>query len=155
MNCVYVVLHCGILRCGLHLKKMKIMFLKLLNSLHNGISSAIDSIQQNEEFTKGIIEKVASINFLETLDFVEKNENMIPKSDIIRSTILTLNDASNDYFLSEADNKNAVFINSVINNIDAEKAIDAFEPIVKFIPFGSVILFVLKAILKFKKFGNG
>ena len=36
-----------------------------------------------------------------------------------------------------------------------QKAIDAFEPIVKFIPFGSVILFILKAIVKFKKFGNG
>ena len=80
---------------------------------------------------------------------------MIPQSEIVRSTILTLNDASNEYFLSDESNKNKVFINSIIDNIDAEKAIDAFEPIVKFIPFGSVILFILKAIVKFKKFGNG
>jgi len=131
------------------------MFGKLKSLANSGISSALNSLQNNEEFVSSIIDKVVSINFLETLDFVEKNENMIPQSEIVRSTILTLNDASNEYFLSDESNKNKVFINSIIDNIDAEKAIDAFEPIVKFIPFGSVILFILKAIVKFKKFGNG
>ena len=128
------------------------MFGKLKSLASSGISSALNALQNNEEFVSTIIDKVVSINFLETLDFVDKNENLIPQSEIVRSTILTLNDASNDYFLSEDNNKNSVFINSIINNIDAEKAIDAFEPIVKFIPFGSVILFILKAIVKFKKF---
>ena len=131
------------------------MFGKLKSLANSGISSALNSLQNNEEFVSSIIDKVVSINFLETLDFVEKNENMIPQSEIVRSTILTLIDASNEYFLSDESNKNKVFINSIIDNIDAEKAIDAFEPIVKFIPFGSVILFILKAIVKFKKFGNG
>jgi mannitol-1-phosphate/altronate dehydrogenase len=131
------------------------MFGKLKSLANSGISSALNALQNNEEFVSSIIDKVVSINFLETLDFVEKNENMIPQSEIVRSTILTLNDASNEYFLSDESNKNKVFINSIIDNIDAEKAIDAFEPIVKFIPFGSVILFILKAIVKFKKFGNG
>ena len=131
------------------------MFGKLKSLANSGISSALNALQNNEEFVSSIIVKVVSINFLETLDFVEKNENMIPQSEIVRSTILTLNDASNEYFLSDESNKNKVFINSIIDNIDAEKAIDAFEPIVKFIPFGSVILFILKAIVKFKKFGNG
>ncbi len=131
------------------------MFGKLKSLANSGISSALNSLQNNEEFVSSIIDKVVSINFLETLDFVEKNENMIPQSEIVRSTILTLNDASNEYFLSDESNKNKVFINSIIDNIDAEKAIDAFEPIVKFIPFGIVILFILKAIVKFKKFGNG
>ena len=130
------------------------MFGKLKSLANSGISSALNSLQNNEEFVSSIIDKVVSINFLETLDFVEKNENMIPQSEIVRSTILTLNDASNEYFLSDESNKNKVFINSIIDNIDAEKAIDAFEPIVKFIPFGSVILFILKAIVKFKKFGR-
>ena len=128
------------------------MFGKLKSLANSGISSALNALQNNEEFVSSIIDKVVSINFLETLDFVEKNENMIPQSEIVRSTILTLNDASNEYFLSDESNKNKVFINSIIDNIDAEKAIDAFEPIVKFIPFGSVILFILKAIVKFKKF---
>ena len=128
------------------------MFGKLKSLASSGISSALNALQNNEEFVSTIIDKVVSINFLETLDFVDKNENLIPQSEIVRSTILTLNDASNDYFLSEDNNKNSVFINSIINNIDAEKAIDAFEPIVKFILFGSVILFILKAIVKFKKF---
>ena len=131
------------------------MFGKLKSLANSGISSALNALQNNEEFVSSIIDKVVSINFLETLDFVEKNENMIPQSEIVRSTILTLNDASNEYFLSDESNKNKVFINPIIDNIDAEKAIDAFEPIVKFIPFGSVILFILKAIVKFKKFGNG
>ena len=131
------------------------MFGKLKSLANSGISSALNALQNNEEFVSSIIDKVVSINFLETLDFVEKNENMIPQSEIVRSTILTFNDASNEYFLSDESNKNKVFINSIIDNIDAEKAIDAFEPIVKFIPFGSVILFILKAIVKFKKFGNG
>ena len=131
------------------------MFGKLKSLANSGISSALNALQNNEEFVSSIIDKVVSINFLETLDFVEKNENMIPQSEIVRSTILTLNDASNEYFLSDESNKNKVFINSIIDNIVAEKAIDAFEPIVKFIPFGSVILFILKAIVKFKKFGNG
>ena len=131
------------------------MFGKLKSLANSGISSALNALQNNEEFVSSIIDKVVSINFLETLDFVEKNENMIPQSEIVRSTILTLNDASNEYFLSDESNKNKVFINSIIDNIDAEKAIDAFEPIVKFIPFGRVILFILKAIVKFKKFGNG
>lgn len=131
------------------------MFGKLKSLANSGISSALNALQNNEEFVSSIIDKVVSINFLETLDFVEKNENIIPQSEIVRSTILTLNDASNEYFLSDESNKNKVFINSIIDNIDAEKAIDAFEPIVKFIPFGSVILFILKAIVKFKKFGNG
>ena len=131
------------------------MFGKLKSLANSGISSALNALQNNEEFVSSIIDKVVSINFLETLDFVEKNENMIPQSEIVRSTILTLNDASNEYFLSDESNKNKVFINSIIDNIDAEKAIDAFELIVKFIPFGSVILFILKAIVKFKKFGNG
>jgi mannitol-1-phosphate/altronate dehydrogenase len=131
------------------------MFGKLKSLANSGISSALNALQNNEEFVSSIIDKVVSINFLETLDFVEKNENMIPQSEIVRSTILTLNDASNEYFLSDESNKNKVFINSIIDNIDAQKAIDAFEPIVKFIPFGSVILFILKAIVKFKKFGNG
>ena len=131
------------------------MFGKLKSLANSGISSALNALQNNEEFVSSIIDKVVSINFLETLDFVEKNENMIPQSEIVRSTILTLNDASNEYFLSDESNKNKVFINSIIDNIDAEKEIDAFEPIVKFIPFGSVILFILKAIVKFKKFGNG
>ena len=128
------------------------MFGKLKSLASSGISSALNALQNNEVFVSTIIDMVVSINFLETLDFVDKNENLIPQSEIVRSTILTLNDASNDYFLSEDNNKNSVFINSIINNIDAEKAIDAFEPIVKFIPFGSVILFILKAIVKFKKF---
>lgn len=131
------------------------MFGKLKSLANSGISSALNALQNNEELVSSIIDKVVSINFFETLDFVEKNENMIPQSEIVRSTILTLNDASNEYFLSDESNKNKVFINSIIDNIDAEKAIDAFEPIVKFIPFGSVILFILKAIVKFKKFGNG
>ena len=131
------------------------MFGKLKSLANSGISSALNALQNNEEFVNTIIDKVVSINFLDTLEFVEKNENMIPQSEIVRSTVLTLNDASNDYFLSDESDKNKVFVNSIIDNIDAEKAINAFEPIVKFIPFGNVILFILKTILKFKKFGNG
>ena len=128
------------------------MFGKLKSLANSGISSALNALQNNEEFVNTIIDKVLSINFLDTLEFVEKNENMIPQSEIVRSTVLTLNDASNDYFLSDESDKNKVFANSIIDNIDAEKAINAFEPIVKFIPFGNVILFILKTILKFKKF---
>ena len=44
------------------------MFGKLKSLANSGISSALNALQNNEEFVSSIIDKVVSINFLETLN---------------------------------------------------------------------------------------
>ena len=127
------------------------MFGKLKSLANSGIQSAISSISNNEEITTNIVEKIVSIDYLEAIEFINQNESMIPQSEIILSTLLTLNNASNEYhFKDENQNTNQYFLTSLVNNIDAQKTVVALEPVVKLIPFGGIILFVLKMIVKFK-----
>uniref|UniRef100_UPI00404906AE hypothetical protein n=1 Tax=Flavobacterium sp. TaxID=239 RepID=UPI00404906AE len=129
------------------------MFNKLKSLANTGIQSAITSIQNNEQLTNSIIEKIILIDFEKAEEFVINNEAVIPQSEIIKSTLRVLSQASNDYRVSETDNlqiRNKFFLNTLVNNIDAQKTVNALEPIANIIPFGGTILFVLKMILKYK-----
>jgi hypothetical protein len=100
----------------------------------------------------GIVEKIVSIDYLKAIEFINKKESMIPGAEIILATLVTLNNASNEYRSSKEDkNKNQQFLTSVVNNIDHGKTIAALKPVVRLIPYGGVLLFVLEMIVKFKR----
>ncbi|MDR2425414.1 MAG: hypothetical protein LBD59_11965 [Prevotellaceae bacterium] len=128
------------------------MSLNKLKSLANSkVQSTISSIQNNEDITTGIVEKIVSIDYLKAIEFINQKKFLILKSEIILSALTTLHNASNKYRSTEdAQNKDQLFLTAVTNNIDAEQTIAAIEPVVKLIPYGTLILFALKMSVKFK-----
>jgi|LSQX01.2.fsa_nt_gb hypothetical protein len=113
--------------------------------------SAFEKIKSIGEIKSVIIEKVVSVDYTKVLDHLNSNKSTYPRTDLLISTIETLQEAAEIYKTSESPCKENDFMLYLVTNIDPEKVINELEPISNFIPMGNLILMILKYLLKYKK----
>ena len=115
------------------------------------INLVYDKVKSVGEIKSAIIGYVFSIDYSFILDHLNNNKNNYPMSDLIISTVETFIEAGEIYKTSESICKDRDFIIYMVTNIDPEKVINELEPIVSLVPWGGVILLVLKLLIKLNK----
>jgi hypothetical protein len=97
-----------------------------------------------------IIKQAANINYnviSSSIKALDKGGS-IPQSIIL--SIDLLQKATDEYNRSENPNRDDEFLNYLINNIDAGLVLETLAPFIKQIPYGGIIVMVLKLIVKYK-----
>ena len=111
-------------------------------------TAAIDSMKEVELKTL-IVKSVVSINYGQVNKLLKGSRFIkgicIPQIAI--SAVNTLETAVGHYNESLSKNKDDEFIDELVSGINACKVLDAIKPIAKFIPFGGMIIKVLKLLL--------
>jgi hypothetical protein len=111
-----------------------------------------DKVTNNlkNELKPQIIKQATSINYSAISSALKLLDKMhsVPKSVI--DSIDLLQNAANEYKQSDKPDRDDEFLNYLVNNVDAKLILTSIEPIVKLIPFGEIIVLLLKLIIKYK-----
>lgn len=113
-------------------------------------NGALEKIKNVGEIKTAIIGKVVSVDYGIVLEHLNSNKNTYPRTDLLISTVATLQEAAEIYKASDSPCKENDFMLYLVTNIDPEKVINELEPIATLIPMGSLILMILKLLLKYK-----
>ena len=114
-------------------------------------NNALDKIKSIGDIKAAIVGKVVSIDYSPVIEHLTQNKNAYPGADILISSVNTVKEAAKAYTTSGSKCKESDFLLHLASNIDPEKVIKELEPIASLIPMGSIILLILKLLLKFKK----
>lgn len=98
-----------------------------------------------------IIGQAASVNYDGIATVVASVSDKFPEVKGIIPAILILKEASNNYNLSESENKDEEFINFLIDNTDIEKIIENISPLIEYIPNGKYIIMIFRFVVKLIK----
>lgn len=109
----------------------------------------MDNLKEKVANSKPIlIGYVSGINYDKAISSVEKIGGQYPETIGILHVLKT---ESSSYNASNAANREDVFINNVINNIDPQKVLEEIKPIADYIPHGNHIVMLLRYLIKKKK----
>lgn len=126
----------------------------LFDNIKKIASDTVDSVnntfQQSEGIKPMLIKQAASINYDSVLESIDSINTIHPKTKLIVDAVGVIKEASIDYNNSESLTRDDEFIQKLVCRIEAERVIAELEPIVSMIPFGSVLLMIIKMLLKFK-----
>lgn len=126
----------------------------LFDNIKKIASDTVDSVnntfQQSEGIKPMLIKQAASINYDSVLESIDSINTIHPKTKLIVDAVGVIKEASIDYNNSESLTRDDEFIQKLVCRIEAERVIAELEPIVSIIPFGSVLLMIIKMLLKFK-----
>lgn len=124
------------------------IFNKIKQISEGSLKKVVDSVKETQSIHSFLMVKVTEIDYSKPLLFLQENKNRFPKSSVLISSLETLQEASLNYKTSEVENKEKIFFKHIYNTIEVSKAIDELEPIVNFVPYGNLIMIVLKMIVK-------
>ena len=127
------------------------MFGKLKKSISETVSKSIDSI----DFTQA---KSAAVNKIADVDYnamTEHIDNVPSKYDEnkkeAKKLMTVLDEASRQFKGSTSENKEDEFINYVSDRVNLEQTVLIIEPVMEFVPGGTIIMFGLNYIVKKRK----
>ncbi|WP_410877829.1 hypothetical protein [Myroides sp. DW712] len=125
-------------------------FKKIKSVASESIQKGSDAIKNNLNIQEPIMDKITAIDYSDSLYYLTKHSEIVPKSSALKASLIILEDESNLYKLSDADNKTEIFFKNIYNSIDAKQALIELEPIVNILPFGSILFYILKFIVNNK-----
>lgn len=127
------------------------LFKKVKGIAGSNIRTAVDSLKDGANIKNSIISKVISVDYDKVLSHLEEDKLIRSKKEVLIISVQTLKNGAEEYKVSESLTKDDDFLNYILSNIDAEKAIAELEPIINLIPMGSIILVILKLLMNYKK----
>jgi len=127
---------------------------KILDTVKNKVSetssSAVNLMSNSGEMVKSVVVKQAvEINYETVLLALTKAKVSIPSS--LNHGIEIIKNAADIYNKSVSENKDDEFISYLVENLDAKHILNDITPIVKIIPFGSIIMYLLRFIIRKKE----
>lgn len=115
------------------------------------LNTALDKIKSVGEVKSAIIGKVVSVDYEPVIVHLQENSRSYPRTELLLATVETLQQASLVYKASESPGRDGEFMLFLLSSIEPEKVIDELEPVAAFIPMGSLILMILRLLLKYKR----
>jgi hypothetical protein len=114
------------------------------------VSSDIDTPQSTKIDVKSIVVRnIVNIDYDTVLIGLNLCKVLVPSS--VTHGIRLIKSASILYKESDSENREDDFVNYLTDNLDAEYILNDIKPIVKMIPFGGLIMLLIKYIIKRQK----
>jgi hypothetical protein len=119
------------------------------NKVSETSSSAVNLVSNSGEMMKSVVVKQAiGVNYKTVSLALTKTKVPIPSS--LNHGIEVIKNAADMYNKSVSKNKEDEFISYLVENLDAKHILNDITPIVKIIPFGSIIVYLLRFIIRKK-----
>lgn len=96
------------------------------------------------------LEQVSSLDFTEVKHWLEGKTKDYPEIKNLTNTICVVEEGIKIYKISESEDKDKELINHVVAKIDLKNSIAILENVVDFIPYGNILMILLKFILRRK-----
>ena len=121
-------------------------FFGSLGQTTTNITNSMANSWSNLDAKSPVIKQATNINYDSVLTALNSMPSDIPTS--LTPSIDLLKEAAETYNNSVSENKNDEYINYLVKNLDAQFILNTIEPVVKSIPFGSIIVYLLRFIVK-------
>lgn len=123
-------------------------------SSRNALSALKNPFTSKPELKKSLAKGLASVNYDAVTSFLEKNKANHPQLDVAIGAMNALNQVTSAYKVSNSENPEQELIDNLISlskEIRFDEVLNVLEPFADKIPFGGIIIMVLRLFTNLKQ----